>query len=72
MDNLIIIGSSERYNGFVFGKYRVDLEVISEIDRIAETRDELEVVLSKENISKTTFEILSNIVHELESYEEMV
>lgn len=71
MDNMIIIGESERYNGFVYGKYKINLEIMAETDDIEQVRDEIEVVMHKENICKTTFEILEKVIEELEGFEEV-
>ncbi len=70
-NNIMILGRSEKYNGYSLGQYKIDIDIIADIDTVMESREELEVILDKENISLTTFKILRKVIEELESYSEM-
>lgn len=70
-NNIIILGQSEKYNGYSLGQYEIDVDIIADIDSVMESKEELEVILGKENISLTTFKILKKVIEELETYAEV-
>lgn len=72
MSKLIIIGEGERYSGVVYGKYKINLDILSEIDDTEQIRDEIILLTNERRLSPSTVDLLFKIAHELENYEEVI
>lgn len=72
MTNMIVTGKSERRENHTIGKYNINLDIIADIDDIAEVREEIMSALNREPLGSYTYEILLKVIHELEAYDEII